>query len=345
MRIAYILPSLNALAPNMVALQLVRGMMARGHQCHVFYFDAPMADSLRFPCPTRRISMWHGIDLNGFDVVHTHGLRPNLYLRMHWPHQGVKSVATIHSYIFEEFSAIYGRPLGWLFSHLFIYALRRHDRLVVLSSDAIDYYGRWLDRRRMTCCYNGVTLPPQPWPIDEGDRERILRFKAGGVLVGNICFLDKIKGLDGLIRALSLLPDRYRLLLIGEGDESRRLRRQAARECPGRVLFLGSRPQAYRYLPLLDVFAQTSWSEGFCLSMAEAAWCGRRIVSSDIPGMREKWTDEEVTYFPVGDAEALAHAIEVAAGDSQKSQRAEAKVKTAFTVEEMITQYEKVYRG
>lgn len=345
MRIAYIIPSLYRMTPNRVVWQLVKGMTERGHECHVYYFDRLIPDSMAFPCPTTRIRLWERLDLSAFDVVHTHGLRPNIYVWLHRQPASVRTVATIHSYVFEEFRSIYGRLLGTLFGHLFVWTLSRHDRVVTLSRDAIDYYARWIRRACLTCCYNGVEEAVPTVSIPLADSQRILAHKGDGILVANACFFDKIKGLDVLIRALALLPPAFRLLLIGGGADEMSFRRLAARLCPGRVLFLGSRRQASRYLPLADVFAQTSWSEGFCLSMAEAALAGVPVVSSDIRGMREKYGADEVTYFPAGDAHALARAIQTAAADKEKAIRACRTVRSRFTVSKMISCYESIYRG
>lgn len=345
MRIAYIIPSLYRMAPNRVVQQLVEGMMARGHECHVFYFDPVTTDAMAFPCRVKRISLLRATDLTGYDVVHTHGLRPNLYVWIHGVPRGVRAVATIHSYVFEEFRFIYGRVLGWVFGHLFVRTLSRHDRVVTLSRDAVAHYAHWIRPSRLTYCYNGVEEPTVDVPPDADDCRRIREYKGDGVLVANICFFDKIKGLDVLIRALASLPARYRLLLIGSGAEDEALQQLAQRLCPGRVLFLGRRPRASRYLSLVDVFAQTSWSEGFCLSMAEAALTHTPIVSSDIPGMREKYGADEVTYFPAGDAPALAAALREAVGDEAKADRAYRKVVSQFGVEQMITRYETIYQG
>ena len=333
------------MTPNRVVLQVVKGMMARGHACHVYYFDRPTPDCMAFPCETTRVRLWQRLDLSAYDVVHTHGLRPNLYVWLHRQPTSVRTVATIHSYVFEEFRAIYGRALGTLFGHLFVRTLSRHDRVVVLSRDAVGYYGRWISKSRLASCYNGVETADLAEPIPLADRQRILAHKGDGVLVANACFFDKIKGLDVLIHAVALLPSRYRLLLIGGGAKERSLRRLAERLCPGRVLFLGSRRQASRYLPLADVFAQTSWSEGFCLSMAEAALAEVPIVSSDIRGMREKYGADEVTYFPAGDIRALAEGIQSAVGEKDKALKACHAVQARFTLSKMVTCYESIYRG
>lgn len=54
---------------------------------------------------------------------------------------------------------------------------------------------------------------------------------------------------------------------------------------------------------------------------------------------------DEVTYFPAGDAPALAAALREAVGDEAKADRAYRKVVSLFGVEQMITRYETIYQG
>lgn len=348
MKILYVIPSLFSTAPNAITLSLARGMMAHGHECEVAYFDSGN-DDLPVPCQSRQITFRSDIDFGHYDIVHSYGMRPNLFvtLRKKLRHKAkVRFIATCHSYIFEDFRSLFGRVKGSLLSCLFLLSLRRHDRIVVLSHDAVGYYGRWLDRRKLVCCFNGVALRQGQIPSE--DHARIVAFKGDGVLLADICFLDRIKGVDILVGAMSKLPGKYRLLLIGNGDEEERLKAQALRECPGRVLFLETKPEAYRFLELIDIFVQTAWSEGFCLSMTEAAMMGRKIVSSDIPGMREKYTDAEVTYFSLQGSdedrrEALAQAVCRADASIGMAERAREKALQAFGQEQMIDRYLRIY--
>lgn len=348
MKLLYIIPSLFRTSPNYIVLRLLEGMLQHGHSCEIWYFDDG-PDGLAFPCEARRISLFRVPDFSDYDIVHTYGMRPNLYVFLykpfgsrHRPH----FVATNHSYIFEEFRSLYGLLKGTVLSHIFLTALRRHDLLIMLSHDAISYYGRWIDSRKMACCYNGVR--PAEEGMEDADLSVIARFKAGGILLGDICFLDTIKCVGTIISALRFLPDRYRLLLVGEGDDEALLKRQAAEEVPGRVLFLGPRRHGAAYLAPIDIFVQSASSEGFCLSMTEAALAGKRIVSSDIPGMREKYAEDEVVYYrpegsPEDRARRLAEAVLKAGADETIGPKAQAKAREAFSVDRMISRHIELY--
>ena len=96
-------------------------------------------------------------------------------------------------------------------------------------------------------------------------------------------------------------------------------------------------------LPLVDIYAMISRSEGFCIALVEAACYGRKIVCADIPGMREKFSDEEVTYFDVDSPQALAEAIVAAQQHEEKGLKAKTIAEERFSTERMYEHYIGVY--
>jgi glycosyltransferase involved in cell wall biosynthesis len=176
------------------------------------------------------------------------------------------------------------------------------------------------------------------------DWQRVEEFKGDSILIGCICELVKIKNLDVMLQAMALLPLEYKLLLIGSGADEKSLQEQADRlGISDRVLFFGYRDEAHRLLPLVDIYAMTSRSEGFCLALVEAAMYGKRIVCADIPGMREKFSEEEVTYFDVDSPQELAEAVLTANEHPEKGERAKAVAEERFSTERMYEGYEGVY--
>lgn len=88
MRIAYILSSLANSGPIIVAYDLVQLMIRNGHSVEVFYFDDKT--DLDFPCATHRINMKSRFPFSGgFDMIHCHGLRPDIFMLLRKP-LGVK---------------------------------------------------------------------------------------------------------------------------------------------------------------------------------------------------------------------------------------------------------------
>lgn len=343
LRIAYIVPSLRPLGPVIVVRNLVEQIVAHGHVCVVFYFDE-CDDRMTFACETRQISFWKRLDFSGFDWVHAHSFRPMVYASRL---KGVRKMTTMHSYLFEEYNYSLGSFFGKILGRYTMYVASKFEIVVVLSENARDYYSRWIPKEKLVVCYNGVTISANNVDSLENhseDWKRIEKFKADGILIGCICELAKIKNLDTMIHALKLLPAQYRLLLIGAGKEKSALDSLAYKNGVGeRVLFLGERVEAHRFLPLIDVFAMTSRSEGFCLALTEAALYGRNIVCADIPGMREKYSKEEVTYFDPDSAQELAKAILAAQKYGEKAEQAKTVAEERFSTERMYEAYMRVY--
>ena len=344
LRIAFVVPSLAPLGPVIVVRNLVERMVAHGHECVVFYFD-DRENAMEFACETRRISFWKRTDFRGFDWVHAHSFRPMVYASRL---KGVQKLVTMHSYLFTEYRYSLGRVVGYLMGQYTMAIARKFDKVVVLSEDAKAYYSKWIPEEKLRVCYNGVDVNREPSETIKAslaqDCQRVEEFKGDSILIGCICELVKIKNLDVMLQAMAQLPLEYRLLLIGSGTDEKSLQEKADRlGISDRVLFLGYREEAHRLLPLVDIYAMTSRSEGFCLALVEAAMYGKRIVCADIPGMRERFSEEEVTYFDVDSPQELAEAVLTANEHPEKGERAKAVAEERFSTERMYEGYEGVY--
>lgn len=102
MKIAFILPSLKNQGPIIVAKDIIQGLVDKAKLIDVYYFDKENIELL-FPCNTYRISFFQKIDFNKYDVVHTHMLRPDLYI---WYHRKktdkCQFVSTLHQFISQK---------------------------------------------------------------------------------------------------------------------------------------------------------------------------------------------------------------------------------------------------
>ncbi len=343
MKVAYIVASLGPVGPVVVVRNLVERMLAHGHECVVFYFDE-RENAMEFACETRKISFWEREDFSEFDWVHAHSFRPMVYASRL---KGVQKLVTMHSYLFKEYHYSLGRLVGNLLGHYTMAIARKFDKVAVLSEDAKAYYSKLIPEEKLWVCYNGVDVSREPSETIKTslaqDWQHVEAFKGDSILIGCICELVKIKNLDVMLQAMSQLPLEYKLLLIGSGADENSLQEQADRlGISDRVLFLGYRDEAHRLLPLVDIYAMTSRSEGFCLALTEAAMYGKRIVCADIPGMREKYTDTEVTYYNVCSEKELSEAILYAENDEEKAVKAQVKAEKEFTAAKMCERYLRV---
>lgn len=316
MQIAYIIPSLLAQGPNIVCYDLVCEMQKHGHKCTVFFFDAKTEKKkthLDFPCETEHIGFLDRINFDDYDIIHTHEVRPNLYVLRHRLQQHhARFVCTIHNYVFHDYKSTYGLLKGGLGAMIFMLSILRHDKLVTLSKDMMRYYRRFFPSDKLTYVYNTRKLTSKEIPAD--DLKRIETFKKDGILIGTNCRILLRKNLSLVFKALTVLPENYRFIIIGDGPDMTTIVRQCNDiGVKDRVLLLGSRPDAYKYLPLYDVFVIPSESEGFPLSLLEAAAYGKKCVCSDINIFRECFvsqgehdaSEEEIVITPLKGRHAI----------------------------------------
>jgi D-inositol-3-phosphate glycosyltransferase len=202
------------------------------------------------------------------------------------------------------------RPEPQLRIHVEGELAQQADLLIASTSDEAseltDGYGA--DPERVFIVPPGVDLATFQ-PMDRAVARRELGYGSERVLlfVGR---LERLKGVEVVIRALALLRDRQhddvRLLILGEdsheGDESEKDRLKAIASETGvrdRVDFVGS--VAHHELPYFyaaaDVCVMPSYSESFGLVALEAQACGCPVVASGVSGLRSVVRDEVSGYL------------------------------------------------
>lgn len=189
------------------------------------------------------------------------------------------------------------------------------DARVAVSDGAADDLSRisGVDRNRITTIYNpivGASSPeveavslPSAWA--EGVHDKVLA-------VGT---LKTIKDFPTLVRAFARLREKRdaRLLILGEGEERATLEPLiASLGLDASVLLAGHASDPRPYYRTADLFVLSSMCEGFGNVIVEALEQGTPVVSTDCPsGPREILEDGKYgTLVPVGDADALARAME-----------------------------------
>jgi glycosyltransferase involved in cell wall biosynthesis len=132
-----------------------------------------------------------------------------------------------------------------------------------------------------------------------------------------------------LLRALSTLRDRntLRTVILGDGTDSPEFAETLRRHgLEGRVRGLGFVANPFKYLARSEVLVLSSRREGLPTVLIEAVALGVPVVSTDCAsGPREILEDGRLgDLVPVGDAEALARAIDdaVATGDERRARAA-----------------------
>lgn len=102
------------------------------------------------------------------------------------------------------------------------------------------------------------------------------------VVVGTLAGLRAVKNLPRLVRVAAPLADRITLVIVGEGPERDAIAAQARQAGLDALVMPGFLPRPHDYVGLFDVFALTSDSEQFPISLVEAMAAGLPVLSTDV---------------------------------------------------------------
>lgn len=348
MKIAYLIAHLGRTGVNGVVLDLVNQMQAHNHSCTVFFLEKD-GDGIEYPC--EMACLREEQQLKGYDIVHTHGLKPEMFIfRYLWKRKGkefsqTRFITTLHCYCFQDFFDLYGKVKGALMGFVYILVKVAFDCVVCLSKDMMHYYEQWLPKRKLTYAYNTRDICLPNLTLSEDEHNMINTFKGESTLIGMNCVLLFRKGIDVMLKALALLPQEYKLMIVGEGKEKDVFEQMAQTlGLKGRVLFAGRRPDAYRFLPYYDIYAMPSRSEGFPLVLLEAAAYGTKVVASSLPVVTECFSEHEVITFTMPDEKELAAAISKAIEDKDLGEKLKERFDKDFSPETFYQNYMRIYQ-
>ena len=196
---------------------------------------------------------------------------------------------------------------------------------------------------------NGVPVerfarPPEPGSIPGLDRQ------SGEIVVGTAAGLRAVKNLPRLVRAFAAMRCRpSRLVIVGEGPESEAIAAAARAAGVGaRLLMPGFLADPARWMGHFDIFALSSDSEQFPISLVEAMAAGLSVVATavgDVPAMVSE--DNRPLIVEAGDEPAFAAALDSLA-DQPNLRRAigaanREKAAAEYDEAKMIAAYAKLY--
>lgn len=198
--------------------------------------------------------------------------------------------------------------------------------------------------------YNGVELPTKAYDVDElKDKYNIPKDDTIITLVGR---LDPVKGQEHLLKITEILmkkADNFKIIFAGDGRDRKRLE-DYVKEKALPVIFLGHVSEIDEIYSLSDIVVNTSNSEALSFAALEAFSHKKPVVAFNIDGINEVIEDGIDGYLVnYKDYEAFAEKLLRLMVDSELRHRlgekAYEKVKSKFTVEEMVKQIENIYGG
>lgn len=343
MNIAYIVPSLDAKGPIIVTKLLSDYFVKNGHNVIVYYFDEII--QLKFNCRTERISFKERIDFDSFDILHSHCIRPDMYLKKWRKHiRKAKIVSTLHQDTYQSFKYEYNALLAILFTYHWTSIQSHFDCVVAISNQLKQLYQKKI-KTQITTIYNGCETYLDN-EIDSIYLNEIKQKKEKGLkTIGTYAYITKRKGVNQIISVLKLLKD-YAAVIIGDGPEIVNLKKQAIEnEVAERVIFIPHQKKPYNFLKHLDVYIMPSYSEGFGLAMVEAALSRKAIVCTNLDSFHEIFPQNEALFFNADNIEELKKKIETAYSQKEElGARSFNRVNAEFRTDIMGQRHETLYK-
>jgi glycosyltransferase involved in cell wall biosynthesis len=286
------------------------------------------------PAAVRRLR--RTISQGGFDVVHAHGFKSNLYAFLATRNGRTRFVSTCHR--FDQ--TVRDRLDGPI--------LRRADLVTAVSQEAarslVSVYR--IPAQQVVAIPNGVVIPTEPaaalFPRDDH------------IVVGMAARMAPEKAPQDLLRAAAMVVEGHptaRFIVAGDGpllpelQQLRdRLRLTEDVELPG---FVADMPGLYASL---DILALPSYREGMPMTLLEAMAAGVAVVATSV-GAAPDFITDGVTGLLVrpGDVTAIADRIGRLVSDAELRRRIAAAgrddVRAHHTAGAMAARYTEAYRS
>jgi glycosyltransferase involved in cell wall biosynthesis len=171
----------------------------------------------------------------------------------------------------------------------------------------------------------------------------------GDIVVGTIAGLRTGKNLPRLVRAVAAAGPNVRLAIVGDGPERCAIMGEAERlGISDRVMMPGFLRDPARYIRLFDIFALSSDSEQYPISLLEAMTSALPVVSTDVGDVKNIVARENRPFIvPRTDEASLSQAISELANDAglrEKIGSANRNLACALYDEEtMFARYRQLY--
>lgn len=278
-------------------------------------------------------------------VIHCHQYSPFIYgcLARLW-RPSLKVLFTEHGRLSDDPPSTKRRMANRIFSQAphAVFAVSENLKQHIVAEGFTDSH--------VNVVYNGIDIGPLPSEPLRRQVRASLGIADRVVAIATIARLDPVKDLDTLIHAVAILNREIpaALLVIGAGSEQQRLQDLAATLPDGGCIrFLGHRDDARRLLAGVDIYANSSISEGISLTILEAMAAGLPVVATRVGGTPEILDDTCGRLVPPRSPEVLANTLKkLAIAPALRATIGLAgrqRVESRFTLERMVQEYRNAY--
>ena len=210
-----------------------------------------------------------------YNLIHSHLFIPGIFIFLKRVFDS--SFVWIHTVHYGGYEGQSFSSLKRLIDKYLVF--RFADRLIAVS-DSVE---TWLSKDNSLICktqkiYNCVEMP------DDTDNESPVNVNFfNGITLGTTAMLRFEKGLDEMIRSISILKSRnfkIKLLIAGDGPEKEKLRQLIKKlDLENEVELLGYQKNIHKFLCGIDLFVSASKIESFGIGLVEALLHAKPVVA------------------------------------------------------------------
>lgn len=321
MRILHVITSLRTGGAEKLMVDLMPRFRAMGHCAELLLFDGTPTPFLK-NLSDQGITIHH-LSIGGnvynpalilklrkflsdYDIIHTHNTACQFFVAIasRMFHTKAVLVTTEHNTTNRRRNIPGFRLIDrWIYCS--------YKRIICIADSTAEALKLHIgDSSPLLVINNGIDLThflSEP-PADFDNNEK--------VIITMIAAFRPQKDQDTLIKAMALLPDNYKLWLVGDGIRRKSLEAlTAGLGLSNRVDFLGVRTDIPAIMKKSHIIVLSSHWEGLSLSSVEGCASGRPVIASDVPGLREVIGGAGLL-FAEGDSDSLASAVMRLASDT-----------------------------
>jgi len=289
----------------------------------------------------------------GYDIVHSHGAKANIFSLAAKRKAGLPTVTTVHSdYRLDYMHSIPKRFTIGLFNAI---ALRFLDNYIAVSSNFRDMLiNRKFNPLDIHVLYNGMDFSRSNVEYSRHNliKKYNLDINDDDVIVGIAARLYPVKSIDTIIRAARIVKDKNRkikFLIGGDGEDRKKLELlTASLDLTDTVYFLGWLEDPNELMSSIDISVLTSISESFPYSILEGAKFKKATISSNVGGIPDLIENGKNGYlFEPGDYKKFSELLLELGNDKEKriamGEKLYEKAIKYFSVESMAKTQEQIY--
>lgn len=281
-------------------------------------------------------------EIKDHDIVHVH-LFPGLY---------IVSLLTFFNKrkftIYTEHSTTNKRRKFSFLKYFERVVYSRYKIVTCINKNASDILLKWLgvEKFKVRVISNFIDFSEinKAIPIDRFN----LGFANSDVLLVMTGRFSYEKDQKTVIRALTLLPIKYKLIFIGDGN-FRNSCEDFAKSCQikDRINFIGNVSNVIEILKSCNIGILSSHFEGLSVAVLEYIACGLPTIVSNVPGLNELINQKEAL-FELGNHEELANKIVSLSNHPEKKEALkyiQSQPLKNYKLETVIDKYIEIYNG